>query len=143
LTDASFHLERFATAQAAVYDQVLTELRAGRKTGHWMWFIFPQLAGLGHSATAQYYGICSLEEAQAYLQHPVLGERLRTCTRIVTDLPAVSLRHIFGTPDDLKFCSSMTLFSEVAGKEAALFNAALQRWCPGPDEATLRLLKSI
>jgi len=107
-----------------------------------MWFIFPQLAGLGHSATAQYYGLRSLEEAQAYLEHPVLGEHLRTCTRIVIDTQAPSLRHIFGMPDDLKFCSCMTLFSRAA-EETALFDAALQRWCPGPDKATLRYLSTV
>ena len=141
MTDARFQLERFVTAQAAIYDQVLAELRAGRKTSHWMWFIFPQLAGLGHSATAQYYGIRSLAEAQAYLAHPVLGERLRTCTRIVIDTQAPLLGYIFGTPDDLKFCSSMTLFSR-AGGDMVLFDEAIERWCPGPDKSTLHILQT-
>lgn len=136
-----YDLERFVTAQAPVYAQVLAELRAGRKTSHWMWFIFPQLSGLGRSARAQYYGMSGLAEARAYLDHPVLGERLRACTRIVIDTQAPSLHQIFGTPDELKFCSSMTLFSSAA-KDGVLFHEALERWCDGPDPATLRLLES-
>lgn len=134
-------LNRFVSAQAPVYAQALAELRAGRKTSHWMWFIFPQLSDLGRSARAQYYGISGLAEARAYLDHPLLGERLRACTRIVIDTQASSLHQIFGTPDDLKFCSSMTLFSRAAG-DATLFDDALERWCSGPDPATLRLLES-
>ena len=136
-----YDLNRFVTAQTPVYAQVLAELRAGRKTSHWMWFIFPQLSGLGRSARAQYYGMSGLAEASAYLDHPVLGERLRACTRIVIDTQALSLRHIFDTPDDLKFCSSMTLFSRAA-RDATLFDEALERWCAGPNKATLRLLES-
>ncbi|CAM3252253.1 DUF1810 domain-containing protein [Asticcacaulis taihuensis] len=134
-------LNRFVSAQAPVYAQALAELRGGRKTSHWMWFIFPQLSSLGRSARAQYYGISGLSEARAYLDHPLLGERLRACTRIVIDTQAASLHQIFGTPDDLKFCSSMTLFSRAAG-DATLFDDALDRWCGGPDKATLRLLES-
>ena len=138
---SDYDLERFVSAQAPVYAHVLTELRAGRKASHWMWFIFPQLSGLGRSAQAQYYGISGLAEARAYLDHPVLGERLRACTRIVIDTQAPSLHQIFGTPDDLKFCSSMTLFSRAA-RDATLFDEALERRCDGPDPATLRLLES-
>ncbi|MGN6210254.1 DUF1810 domain-containing protein [Asticcacaulis sp.] len=137
-----YDLERFVTAQAPVYAQVLAELRAGRKTSHWMWFIFPQLSGLGRSARAQYYGMSGLAEARAYLDHSVLGERLCACTRSVIDTQAPSLHQIFGTPDDLKFCSSMTLFAAAAAEESALFKAALDRWCAAPDKATLRLLES-
>nr|WP_303831749.1 DUF1810 domain-containing protein [Asticcacaulis taihuensis] len=135
-----YDLNRFVTAQAPVYVHVLTELRAGRKSSHWMWFIFPQLSGLGRSARAQYYAITGLAEARAYLDHPLLGERLRACTRIVIDTQAASLDQIFGTPDDLKFCSSMTLFSRAA-RDATLFDDALDRWCGGLDKATLRLLE--
>ena len=138
---ADYDIERFVTAQAPVYAQVLAELRAGRKTSHWMWFIFPQLSGLGRSARAQYYGISGLAEARAYLDQSVLGERLCACTRIVIDTQAPSLNQIFGTPGDLKFCSSMTLFSRAA-EDGALFHEALDRWCTAPDKATLRLLDS-
>ena len=135
-----FNLERFVTAQAPVFDTALTELGARRKQSHWMWFIFPQLKGLGHSATAQFYGLGSLLEAQAYLAHPLLGPRLRRCTETVLASRAASLRELFGSPDDLKFCSSVTLFS-LAAPEDDLFRRALSRWCGGqPDENTRRLL---
>ena len=141
MTDNAFDLDRFVSAQAGIFDTALSELEAGHKRSHWMWFIFPQLSGLGRSARAQYYGMSGLAEASAYLDHPVLGERLRACTRIVIDTQALSLRHIFDTPDDLKFCSSMTLFSRAA-RDATLFDEALERWCAGPNKATLRLLES-
>ena len=98
-----FSLERFVTGQEPVFDTVLNELRAGQKRSHWMWFVFPQLRGLGHSSMAEYYGISSLAAARAYLAHPVLGPRLDLCTRTVLEIEAPSLNAIFGTPDDMKF----------------------------------------
>jgi uncharacterized protein (DUF1810 family) len=134
-----FDLERFVTAQAPVYAAALAELRAGRKRTHWMWFIFPQLKALGRSATAQFYGIGGLEEARAYLAHPILGPRLAECALAATAAEAASLNALFGSPDDLKFVSSMTLFAQAA-EEPALFRAALDRWRAAPDPATLALL---
>ena len=137
-----YDLERFLAAQAPVFETVCAELRAGAKRSHWMWFIFPQLRGLGHSATARFYGIGSLAEARAYLAHPVLGSRLDLCTRLVLEAENASLRQIFGTPDDLKFGSSMTLFALASGDPETPFHAALDRFCAGRlDEATLRLLR--
>lgn len=121
-----FDLQRFIDAQAPVYAQVLAELRAGRKASHWMWFVFPQLAGLGRSAMAQRYAISGRDEALAYLAHPLLGARLRECTMLVTAVPGRSLLEILGTPDDLKFRSCMTLFESVSGE--ALFADALRRF---------------
>ncbi|HEX4766257.1 MAG TPA: DUF1810 domain-containing protein [Lichenihabitans sp.] len=136
-----FDLDRFVTAQAPIYDTALVELEAGRKRSHWMWFVFPQLRGLGRSPTAQFYGLGSLEEARAYLDHPVLGPRLEQCTRAVTDGAGASLAAIFGSPDDMKFRSSMTLFDRAAGADGTLYRRALDRFCAGqPDEATLALL---
>ena len=112
MTDADqFDLERFVTAQAAAFPAVLAELKAGRKRSHWMWFVFPQLRGLGHSAMATFYGIGSLHEARAYLSHPVLGPRLELCVRTLLEPENGSLHQIFGSPDDMKFQSSMTLFA--------------------------------
>ena len=144
MTEADpFNLERFVTAQAPVFDAVLTELRAGQKRTHWMWFVFPQLAGLGRSSTARFYGISGIEEARAYLAHPVLGSRLDLCTRIALASERPSLHAIFGSPDDLKFHSCMTLFSRVAGDPDNPFRPALERWCGGqPDEHTLALIGS-
>jgi uncharacterized protein (DUF1810 family) len=136
-----FDLQRFVTAQAPVYDSVLEELRAGRKRSHWMWFVFPQLRGLGRSAMADYYGIGSLAEAQAYLAHPALGPRLDLCTRTVLQSDAASLHAIFGSPDDIKFRSCMTLFALAAEEEDNPYRRALERWCEGrPDEQTTALL---
>jgi uncharacterized protein (DUF1810 family) len=134
------NLERFVTAQAPVFETVLAELRAGRKRSHWMWFIFPQLAGLGRSSTARFYGISSIDEARAYLAHPVLGPRLELCTRTVIASESPSLHAIFGTPDDLKFRSCMTLFSLSPDDPDNPFSQALDRWCGQPDEQTLALL---
>ena len=137
-----FDLERFVTAQAPVFDRALAELQAGRKRSHWMWFIFPQLRGLGFSATARLYGIASLAEARAYRVHPLLGPRLETCTRTVLAIENRSLHDIFGSPDDVKFGSCMTLFSLAAGGHENVFRAALDRWCGGrQDERTLELLE--
>ncbi len=139
--DDPFDLKRFVMAQAHLYQDVLEELRAGRKQSHWMWFVFPQLRGLGRSSTAEFYGIVSLDEARAYLAHPVLGLRLDECTRIVLRANAHSLHAIFGSPDDMKFRSSMTLFGRVADETDSPYRQALERWCGGmPDERTLALI---
>jgi uncharacterized protein (DUF1810 family) len=135
--NTDFNLERFVDAQAGVYDQALAELRAGRKRSHWMWFIFPQIAGLGQSDMARRYAIASTDEAAAYLADPVLGPRLRTCAAAVAahdDRPADA---IFDYPDNLKFHSSMTLFADVAPDEA-VFQTCLDRFFDGAgDPATL------
>jgi uncharacterized protein (DUF1810 family) len=134
-------LERFLQAQEPVYERVRAELQAGRKTSHWMWFIFPQLKGLGRSPTAQYFGIASLQEAVAYWQHPVLGTRLEECTRLVLAVVGNTAHEIFGFPDDLKFASCMTLF-EQAAPEQPVFGRALDKYFQGKrDENTLRLLR--
>src|SRR3954452_18188870 len=125
-----FNLQRFVDAQGRVYDQVLAELRAGRKRSHWIWFIFPQLAALGNSSTAKHFGIESLSEAQAYLAHPVLGARLRECTRLVLAIDGRSVDDIFGSPDNLKVRSSMTLFAR-AGEDNADFLAVLDKFYGG------------
>jgi uncharacterized protein (DUF1810 family) len=137
-----FDLERFVTAQAPVFDRALAELQAGRKRSHWMWFIFPQLRGLGFSTTARLYGIASLAEARAYLAHPQLGPRLESCTRDVLAIENRSLHDIFGTPDDMKFGSCMTLFSLAADGDDSSFRTALDRYCGGrQDERTMELLE--
>lgn len=136
-----YHLERFVEAQEDVFAEVLDELRAGRKRGHWMWFIFPQMKGLGRSAAAAYYGIGSLEEAAAYLRHPVLGPRLVECTELVNEVEDRSIHEILGSPDDLKFRSSMTLFARAA-EDDMVFRAALNKYFGGePDRLTLELLR--
>ncbi|MCW5621929.1 MAG: DUF1810 domain-containing protein [Burkholderiales bacterium] len=133
-------LARFVDAQAAVYDTVLAELRAGRKRTHWMWFIFPQLRVLGRSVTALRYGIANREEAEVYLAHPLLGPRLRECVDAVMSVPGSTLHEVFGAPDDLKFRSCMTLF-EVVADAGSIFSQALARWCEGQrDTVTLRAL---
>ncbi|MGA8729848.1 MAG: DUF1810 domain-containing protein [Terracidiphilus sp.] len=135
-----FDLERFVDAQADVYPEVLTELRKGRKRSHWIWFIFPQMKGLGHSPQAAYYGIGSLDEAEAYLRHPVLGPRLIKCTQLVNQITDSSIREILGWPDDLKFRSSMTLFAQAA-EDQSVFRAALEKYFDGePDRLTLEKL---
>ena len=134
------NLQRFVEAQESTYVQALRELPEGRKRSHWMWFIFPQLRGLGHSAMAYEYGIASRAEAVAYLEHPVLGARLRECTRAVNGVEGRSALEIFGSPDDLKFRSSMTLFAQVTAHNAE-FTDALARYCGGEqDPRTLALL---
>jgi uncharacterized protein (DUF1810 family) len=138
--DDRFDLERFVTAQDPVFETVLAELRAGRKRTHWIWFVFPQLAGLGKSSTARFYGISSLDEARAYLAHPVLGPRLDLCTRIVLASESPSLHAIFGAPDDLKFRSCMTLFSLAADDSDNPIRHALNRWSGQPDERTIALI---
>jgi uncharacterized protein (DUF1810 family) len=134
-----FHLQRFVEAQAPVFDQVLDELRQGRKRTHWMWFVFPQLAALGRSVTARHYGIASLEEASAYLAHPLLGPRLRQCCEALTAVPGRSAHEIFGSPDDLKLRSCLTLF-QLAGPQEPLFAQCLARYYSGEaDPQTLAL----
>jgi len=138
--DDPHDLERFVEAQEPVIGDVKRELRAGRKRGHWMWFVFPQLAELGRSERSEYYGIDSRREADAYLDHEVLGPRLRECTGIVNAVDGRSANEIFGSPDDLKFRSSMTLFDEVA-EEPTPFRIALETYYDGDrDEKTLELL---
>jgi uncharacterized protein (DUF1810 family) len=139
----TFDLNRFACAQNAVWPIVLAELRAGKKRTHWMWFVFPQIAGLGSSETARKFAIYSLEEARAYLKDAILGERLRECTKLVLEADVTAIDSIFPYPDNLKFLSSMTLFS-AAGPDASLFLAAIDRYFRGrPDENTLRLLERL
>jgi uncharacterized protein (DUF1810 family) len=134
-----FDLQRFVTAQAPVMDAVLAELAAGRKRSHWMWFVFPQLRGLGSSSMAQRYGIASLEEARAYLAHPVLGSRLRECCTLVLGLQGLSANDIFGSPDDLKLRSCLTLFALAAPSER-IFGQALEKYYGGvPDQGTVTL----
>ncbi len=138
--DDPHDLRRFLDAQAPVIATVLSELSAGRKRSHWMWFVFPQIAGLGSSPMAQRYAIGSLAEARAYLGHPVLGDRLRRCTALVLGHEGRRLADMLGSPDDMKFRSSMTLFHE-ADREERLFRDALDRFCAGTaDPATLARL---
>jgi uncharacterized protein (DUF1810 family) len=137
-----FDLARFVDAQGATYPRALQELQAGDKRSHWMWFIFPQVAGLGFSAMAQRYAISGLDEAQAYLQHPVLGERLRVCAAAVNAVTGRTAHQVFGSPDDMKFRSSMTLFGRAAPDEPA-FRAALERYFEGQeDPRTLEILQT-
>jgi uncharacterized protein (DUF1810 family) len=132
-------LQRFVDAQAPIYPRVVAELRQGRKQSHWMWFIFPQLAGLGQSAMAQRFAIASRGEALAYLGHAVLGTRLRECTTLVNAVEGRTIREILGSPDDLKFRSSMTLFGAVSPEPE--FVAAIAKFYAGaPDQKTLELL---
>lgn len=143
MTADPFDLQRFVDAQARAYDSVLAELRRGRKTSHWIWFIFPQLAGLGRSPTAQRYGIGSLAEARAYLRHDVLGPRLRECAELVSRIEGRAIEAIFGWPDDLKVRSSVTLFARAAENTAdrTLFRAVLDKYYGGEeDDATVDLL---
>jgi uncharacterized protein (DUF1810 family) len=136
-----FKLRRFVDAQSPVYDQALNELTAGKKRSHWMWFIFPQFKGLGKSDMAETYAITSREEAEAYLEHPVLGARIREVTRIVNDLEDRTIEQIFGYPDELKFRSSMTLFAEVAEDDNE-FDEALDKYFEGEaDPQTLHLMR--
>lgn len=137
-----FNLNRFISAQEKVYDRVLTELKNGRKRSHWMWYIFPQLDGLAHSTTSKYYAIKSREEAIAYLNHPVLGARLRECAEAVLDVEGKTVSQIFGYPDALKLKSSMTLFSEVAAEP--IFIRVIDKYFQGErDEKTLQLLNKL
>jgi uncharacterized protein (DUF1810 family) len=136
-----FNLDRFLTAQALVYPEVLIELLDGRKRGHWIWFVFPQMRGLGQSSMSYEYGIGSLEEAQAYARHPILGPRLAECARLVNLVEGRPIHQILGPPDDLKFRSSMTLFARAA-PDKLIFQQALDKYFGGePDPLTLELLR--
>ena len=135
-----FDLQRFVDAQQAVYDTVRIELSAGQKRLHWMWYIFPQLAGLGRSETARHYALSGVDEAQAYLAHPLLGQRLEECCKILTGIEGRTASAIFGYPDDLKLHSSLTLFAQAA-PDQPLFGACLAKYFNGQrDAATLQLL---
>ncbi|MDR5783585.1 DUF1810 domain-containing protein [Caballeronia sp. LZ065] len=135
-----YDLQRFVDAQSGIIEDVRAELAAGRKRTHWMWFVFPQIEGLGHSAMAQRYAISSRDEARAYLAHPALGARLVELTRLVNGVKGRGVEAIFGHPDDLKFHSSMTLFARTAD-DPAVFDEALRRYFEGrADEATLARL---
>ncbi len=138
--DDPHNLQRFLDAQNSVFAQACSELRAGRKRSHWMWFIFPQIQGLGYSPLAQKFAIASLEEAKAYLDHPILGARLRECCRLVNLVEGRSIEEIFGYPDDLKFRSSMTLFAH-ATSDDQIFKATLEKYFNGElDKLTLERL---
>lgn len=125
-----YDLARFVDAQTPAYERACEELRAGAKRGHWMWFVFPQIEGLGHSETARRFAISCRDEAAAYLRHPILGPRLRRCAELVNGVNGRSAREIFGSPDDLKFHSSMTLFASVAS-DNAVFEQALKKYFAG------------
>jgi len=141
--DDIFDLQRFVAAQAPVYAAALAELRSGRKRSHWMWFVFPQMRGLGLSAMAQMYGVASIEEARAYLAHPLLGARLRECVEATLAHSDRPLLDIFGSPDDMKFRSSMTMFARAAEARNTVFQQAIERCCGGEqDAATLALLET-
>ncbi len=137
-----FDLKRFVDAQAAVYRSVVDELRGGQKRSHWMWFVFPQLLGLGSSQMAARFGIASLQEARAYLHHELLGPRLHECTQLVNNVQGRSIEEIFGSPDDLKLCSSMTLFA-LAAEDNHDFVELLDKYYRGQrDPLTLAQLNS-
>jgi uncharacterized protein (DUF1810 family) len=136
-----FDLERFVSAQNSQYDSILSELKRGDKRTHWMWFVFPQMAGLGYSEMSEFYGIESMEEAEAYLEHPVLGLRLRDCVALVLNVDGRSIQQIFGTTDAMKFRSCVTLFAHAAPCEP-LFRLALEKYFGGvEDSATLKLIQ--
>jgi len=141
--DDPFDLGRFISAQDEIYDRVLAELRSGQKRSHWMWFIFPQIEGLGYSSTTQYYAIKSLAEAREYLKHPVLGTRLMECTDAVLAVEGRSVSDIFGYPDDLKLKSSMTLFAYVAEPDS-VFVRVLEKYFQGErDVRTLQIVEEL
>lgn len=138
MTADPHNLARFIAAQQDSFDAALGEIRRGSKRSHWMWFIFPQIAGLGRSPTAQHYAIRSLDEAKAYLAHPVLGPRLAACVEALQALDDTNAEQVFGPVDAIKLRSSLTLFDQAGG--GAMFAAALDRWFDGADPATLALL---
>lgn len=135
----TFDLERFVAAQDPVFDAAMAELTAGRKARHWMWFVFPQARSLGRSSTARFYGVASLAEARAYLAHPILGARLHHATATAAAAPAATLHALFGSPDDLKFRSCVTLFAAVSA-DARVFQTSMARWGLDPDPTTLDLV---
>jgi uncharacterized protein (DUF1810 family) len=135
-----YSLSRFINAQETIYESVLAELRSGQKRSHWMWFIFPQIEGLGHSPTSKYYAIKSLDEAREYLNHPILGSRLVECAEIILGIEGRTASEIFGFPDDLKLRSCMTLFS-CAAEADSMFDRVLEKYFDGKqDNETLKLL---
>ncbi|NER92340.1 MAG: DUF1810 domain-containing protein [Symploca sp. SIO1B1] len=139
----SYNLQRFVDAQKSIYEQVIYELELGRKSSHWIWYIFPQIQGLGRSWTAEKFAISSLEEANAYLKHPLLGTRLRECTQLVLNVEGRDIEEIFDYPDYLKFCSSMTLFFS-ATTDNRIFEDALVKYFAGePDQLTLDILGNL
>lgn len=135
-----YNLQRFVDAQSPVFERVISELRQGRKRGHWMWFIFPQISGLGHSAMAARFAISSRQEAEAYLDHPILGPRLRECTRLLTLVEGRTIQEILGYPDDLKFRSSLTLFARVTPDDRIFQDALDKFYGGGYDAMTLERL---
>jgi uncharacterized protein (DUF1810 family) len=140
--DDPFDLGRFTSAQERVYETVLGELRSGWKRSHWIWYIFPQIAGLGHSSTSKHYAIKSIEEARAYLNHPILGARLKECAEAVLAVQGRTVSQIFGYPDDMKLKSSMTLFAAVTEDPNSVFVRVLEKYFRGERDAmTLQLLK--
>lgn len=132
-----FNLRRFVSAQDPVYDRVLEELRSGRKQSHWMWFVFPQIHGLGQSEISRRFAITSRAEAEAYLHHPVLGPRLETCTQLVNEAQGRSAHDIFGSPDNMKFHSCMTLFAVVSSDDSIYRQALAKYFAGSPDPATM------
>ena len=142
-TGDPYNLQRFVDAQREIFGQVLSELREGRKQSHWMWYIFPQIKGLGSSPMAQRYAILSLDEARAYWAHPVLGDRLRECTQLVTAARGQSIEDILGYPDNLKFHSSMTLFAHATKPSSTVFEDALRKYFRSEyDHLTMERLSS-
>ncbi len=134
-------VKRFEKAQQRDYETALAEIRSGQKRSHWMWYIFPQLKGLGRSPTAQYYGIADQQEAREFLNHPVLGAHLREISQALLELTTSDANEVFGFPDNLKLCSSMTLFAKISGEENSVFHQVLDKYFGGKwDDQTLRLL---
>jgi len=143
MSDSTDRLGRFINAQNESFEEIIHELKSGEKVAHWMWYVFPQIAGLGQSATAKFYAIQDPSEAQAYLDHPILGKRLLECTQIVISLRGKSALAIFGDVDAMKFRSSMTLFMSVAGSDS-VFQEAIENYFEGePDQATLDILSGL
>ena len=136
-------LHRFIIAQETDYQQALTEIRSGKKTGHWMWYIFPQLTGLGYSETSKFYALNNLNEAKEFLDHPILGSRLREITNVLLNLEHTDANQIFGSPDDLKLKSCMTLFSVVEDTDTTIFKKVIEKYFNGRlDEKTLKLMQN-
>jgi len=141
MSTACFNLDRFVQAQEEVYPRALAEIKLGRKRSHWMWFIFPQIDGLGYSSTARFYAIKNADEALAYLNQPLLGKRLIECSEALLKVKAKSAEEIFGYPDDLKLRSSMTLFANVSPPDSIFSRVLDQYYASQPDGQTLELLK--
>ncbi len=142
-TNDPFDLKRFLDAQEENYERALSELRAGQKRSHWMWYVFPQIDGLGRSATARHYAIKSIEEAQEYLSHPVIGARLLECTETVLGIRKKTVSEIFGFPDDMKFKSSMTLFAQISESDCVFVKVIDKFFSGQQDNKTIQLLESV